>query len=157
MEVRAARADEVAAARALTVRSWLATYAPLIGEVETRAVIAERHRLADFERQAATPAHLFLVGARGGALEGHAHAYPQDGLYLDRLHVEPGRKGSGVGSALLRAVEAAAGPGMRVWLEVMEGNDGALGFYRAMGYAVTGRTEACGGLAGIPAIIMEKG
>lgn len=154
MEVRAATGPEVEAARVLTDRSWLATYAPLIGEAATRAIVAERHAAEVFARQAA--ANLFLVALDGGTVVGHAHAMPKDGHYLDRLHVEPGLKGRGIGRTLMAAVEAAREPRQRFWLDVLEGNDAALGFYARLGFREVARTEACGGLAGIPAVVMEK-
>ena len=47
-------------------------------------------------------------------------------------------------------------PHRRVWLDVLQGNDAAMGFYERVGYTRAGETDECGGLAGIPAIIFEK-
>ena len=154
--VRKARSDEVEAARQLTNRSWLTTYAPLIGKAETETIIADRHSTVRFEEQSAQPGHMFLVAVRDGVIVGHCHAYPDDGIYIDRLHVEPDLKRGGVGRAMLEHVEGSLPKGTRIWLEALDGNDNAIAFYLRTGYAQTGLTDACGGLAGIPAHNFEK-
>ena len=159
--IRAVRADEIELARNLTNRSWVATYAPLIGEAATCEIIADRHSAKRFASQAAAAAEygataLFLVAEDSGAIVGHCHAFQDDGFYVDRLHVAPEHKGNGIGRALIRRVEASRLPGERLWLTVLEGNDDAMAFYRRVGFEPCGTTDACGGLAGVPAVIFEK-
>lgn len=50
----------------------------------------------------------------------------------------------GIGSMLLRRfIETCSGRGVdRIWLDVREGNSGALGFYRNHGFLGTGRRKA---------------
>ncbi len=154
--VRQGIGADVEAARALTNRSWRATYAPLIGARETEDIIAERHCQGLFDAQARLAGHLFLVAERCGDIVGHCYAYPKGGVYVDRLHVEPRLKGGGIGRAMLGHVEAGLPAGTRVWLEVLEGNQDAAGFYQRLGYTPAGRTDACGGIAGVPAISFVK-
>ena len=156
VQVRKASSDDVEAARALTNRSWLATYAPLIGEEVTKTIIDTRHATSLFAEQAANPDHTFLVATQERAIVGHCYACPKDGTYIDRLHVEPSLKGGGIGRAMLDHVEGSQGRGDRIWLEVLDGNDSAIGFYQRVGFALTGKTDACGGLAGIPALVYSK-
>ncbi len=91
-----------------------------------------------------------------GQVIGHLYAFNKDGFYVDRLHVDPDMKGRGTGRALLAYLESQLFAGTRCWLDVLLGNDAAMGFYEKLGYTETGRTDACGGLAGIPAVIYEK-
>ena len=147
-------------ARALTNRSWLSTYPPLIGEQATRDIIADRHSHARFAAQAVAaesdPVGMFLVAEMDGTVAGHCYAFEKGGCYVDRLHVAPELKGRGIGRSLLDYLEAAQSPGSRIWLDVLEGNDSAMAFYRKAGFRECGKTPACGGLAGIPAVIFEK-
>ncbi len=154
--VREVRPEEVEVARQLTNRSWLTTYAPLIGAAATEAIIIERHAKPVFEAQANDARHVFLVAECDGEITGHCHAFQRDGCYIDRLHVEPGRKRAGIGRELLSHVENGLPGGARVWLEVLQGNEDAIAFYRRMGFAPAGASDACGGLAGIPALYFEK-
>ena len=156
IEVRRASDGEIEAARQLTNRSWLTTYAALIGETETRKIIATRHSGAVFQEQAADAASDFFVAVKDGGVVGHSHSYAKDGYYIDRLHVEPDLKGAGIGGMLLRHMEADLARGTRVWLEVLDGNDNAVAFYQHCGFVPQRRTDACGGVAGVPAVILEK-
>jgi ribosomal protein S18 acetylase RimI-like enzyme len=161
LAIRTAQGDEIEQARRLTNRSWLTTYAPLIGEAATREIIADRHSSERFSSQAEAAAAgdtkaMFLIAEEDGAIVGHCHVFEADGRYVDRLHVAPEAKGRGIGRALLRHVEALQLPGVRVWLTVLEGNDDAMAFYERVGFKQCGKTDACGGLAGIPAVIFEK-
>jgi len=156
LEVRRAEGPEIEAARDLSNRSWVSTYSPLIGESETREIIADRHSTQRFAEQARRVQDRFLVAVEDGAVVGHLYAFQNDGMYVDRLHVDPAMKGRGTGKALLAHLEAQLFTDTRCWLDVLSGNDAAMRFYERVGYRETGRTDACGGLAGIPAVIYEK-
>ena len=155
-EIHRAEGPEVEAARDLTNRSWLATYSPLIGEDTTREIIADRHSSQRFAEQAGRVQDRFLVAVENGSVVGHLYAFAKDGMYVDRLHVDPALKGRGIGAALLAHLEQQLFSDTRCWLDVLSGNDAAMRFYERVGYAKIGETDACGGLAGIPAIIFEK-
>jgi len=159
--VRPVEAREVEAARDLTNRSWVSTYTPLIGEQTTREIIQDRHSAERFTDQARDAAlgntqSLFLVAEMEGRIAGHCYTFEKDGTYVDRLHVDPALKGHGIGRAMLTHVEATQPEGTRIWLDVLRGNDDAIAFYERVGYRSIGETDACGGLAGIPAVIFEK-
>ncbi|MEL6504667.1 MAG: GNAT family N-acetyltransferase [Pseudomonadota bacterium] len=156
LQIRRADGHEVEAARHLTNRSWLATYSPLIGEGTTRSIIENRHSAELFEKQAGRLQDRFFVAIAGTEVVGHLYAFHKEGMYVDRLHVDPDHKGSGIGRLMLQHLERQLFSETRLWLDVLKGNDAALGFYKRVGYHVTGETDACGGLAGIPAIILEK-
>jgi len=156
LDIRRAERSEIEAARDLTNRSWLSTYSPLIGEDETRGIITDRHSSKRFAEQAGRVQDRFLVAVDGGTVVGHLYAFQKDGMYVDRLHVDLAMKGRGIGKALLAHLEAQLFTDTRCWLDVLSGNDAAMRFYERVGYCEAGRTDACGGLAGIPAVIYEK-
>lgn len=156
VQVRKASGDDVEAARVLTNRSWLATYAPLIGEDVTQEIIKTRHAAQLFAEQASHPEQTFLVASRDGEVVGHCYAYPKKGTYIERLHVEPSLKGGGIGRAMLNYVDKQHAPGNRIWLEVLEGNDAAAAFYERVGFTLTAKTGIEDGLADIPALIFSK-
>jgi len=100
-----------------------------------------------------------LVAAEGGAILGMAHSFPMErdehaapetdpvlrpyseledygSLYLSGLALRPEARGRGLGARLMAATEARAGAlGLpRVSLICLEPNDGAMRFYRRLGY-----------------------
>ena len=156
VEIRRAVGDEVEAARDLSNRSWIATYSPLIGEEQTRSIIEDRHSVGVFAEQSERIQDRFLVAIDHGEVVGHCYAFFKDGVYVDRLHVDPVMKGKGTGRALLNHLEAQLFTETRCWLDVLSGNDAAMKFYERVGYRQFGKTDACGGLAGIPAILYKK-
>lgn len=59
------------------------------------------------------------------------------GAHVDALFIDPASRGSGVGRRLLAHAESIAG---RLSVDVNEQNLQAVGFYRHMGFAATGRS-----------------
>jgi len=57
-----------------------------------------------------------------------------------KLYVHPDHHGRGIGSRLLAEVESGV-EGDELWLEVVDGNEQAFGFYRAHGFEVVERVE----------------
>ena len=55
-----------------------------------------------------------------------------------KLYVRPDHHSRGIGSRLLAEVEAMV-EGDELWLEVVDGNDQAFGYYRARGFEVRER------------------
>ena len=56
-----------------------------------------------------------------------------------KLYVHPEHQGLGIGSRLLAEIEALV-EGDELWLEVVDGNDRAVGFYEAHGFAEVERS-----------------
>jgi len=56
-----------------------------------------------------------------------------------KLYVHPDHQGLGIGSRLLAEIEALV-EGDELWLEVVDGNDEAVGFYEAHGFAEVERS-----------------
>jgi GNAT superfamily N-acetyltransferase len=125
---------------------------------DTPVIASLIHALADYERLADRVVfaedrlreHLFgprpfaevLLAEEAGAVVGFALYFPtfstflgQPGLWLEDLFVRPEHRGRGHGKALLAAVARRAverGCGRLEWA-VLNWNEPALGFYRALG------------------------
>lgn len=92
------------------------------------------------EMTAALPAVEILIAERDGEPAGFIGT---DGNKIEMLFVDPARKGSGLGTALLRRVrETRSGEVLR--LDVNEQNPAALAFYLSRGFRVEGRSELDG-------------
>ncbi len=134
----------------ITIRPATAEDLPLIGELIM--ALAEYERLAHEVRfdPAVLGAKLFgprpyaevLIGEIDGAAQGFAlffHNFStfegKPGIYLEDLFVRPGARGSGLGKALLRQLAALAleRDCARLEWSVLDWNEPAIGFYRALG------------------------
>ena len=75
-----------------------------------------------------------LVVRAGGEIIGFAAFDPDhpDGVFLDNMHVRPGRSGNGYGRALMQSVCRTAGH-RPLWLEVLAANTQARAIYKAWG------------------------
>ena len=93
----------------------------------------------------ARPAAEALVAEDGGRIVGYAlffHNYStflsRRGLYLEDLYVQPSQRGTGLGTAMLRALAAIAverGCARFEWT-VLDWNTPAIGFYEKLGATV---------------------
>lgn len=84
-----------------------------------------------------------VVGAvDGDVLVGHLvlRKMADDELWILNIAADPDRRRSGIGGALMtRAAATAQALGVRLWLEVREGNTAAIALYEKHGLAVVGR------------------
>lgn len=144
--------SEVEAARRLTDRSWLDTYPPLIGAAQTSDIIRDRHSSARFARNAGDGSGIFLVALEGAKVVGHLYAVPEAGTYVDRLHVDPDARGRGIGALLLAHLRTLLPSRTRLWLTVLDGNEGARRFYVREGFSLGASVD---GLAGVRATVCE--
>lgn len=132
----------------LHTRSRQIAYRGLYGDAFLDHELAEVSRTswrARFENHDSAR-DLILAAIENGAPVGLAYASfrlnPAVGLLLDNLHVAPGRKGDGLGSALLAGVarwlieDHASAP---LHLEVYAPNASALGFYERKGGVAVAR------------------
>lgn len=151
-------ARDAAAAAALIHASWISTYGPLMGEARAEQESAKKHQpdqiAADLTR---AHSESFVAEGPEGAIVGYAYAKVVKGvLWLDRLHVAPGHRGSGLAAGLLHAVIANYIGEGSISLEVLKGNDRAIRFYEREGFVTTEERDACGGIGGVPTLIMRK-
>jgi ribosomal protein S18 acetylase RimI-like enzyme len=121
---------------------WRATYAELYTAAEIEATIAEWYAVERITREIAEPAGWngwwvavegsTVVAAGGGAFQ------PPHSSELYVLYVDPGRRGEGIGTALLDAITAElVQQGAREqWVLVTPGNTRGIPFYEARGFTL---------------------
>ncbi|MFY8106650.1 MAG: GNAT family N-acetyltransferase [Elstera sp.] len=161
---RRATLDDAARIADLHTRSWRTAYrgllldayldGPLLEERQTHWVAALPQAQAD---------DFILLAEEGDQLAGFIAAWCNDtskavdphgnypGIFVDNLHVDPDGRGKGLGrQLLLKTLEHAQTlPNLApsLWLWVMASNARALGFYQALGGAITETiTEPFGGI-----------
>jgi ribosomal protein S18 acetylase RimI-like enzyme len=159
MHIRAMTEEDIPAVSQLLGDSWRRTYSPILGAETAARISDERHapqhiaaELADRNRMA------FVAERADGSVAGYAMAEMDatGDVRLDRLHVEASALGTGLAADLLHAVIAAHAGIPSIALEVLEGNDRALAFYRKHGFDVVERRAASHGAEGHSSFIMRK-
>lgn len=138
IEIRPATAPDAAAIADLHQRSWRSAYRGLLpdsyldGRAGTELAARWRRTFAKDE-----PRRVILVALAPDGIVGFVAAWPNTSrmALIDNLHVAPGRRGGGIGQRLMgRAAAELRRLGFRsVFLEVIEGNHDARGFYRRLG------------------------
>jgi len=130
-------AEDIAAVSKLIQASWLRTYGPIVGADETVATSRRYHAPERIAAELDDPYKHATVADSNGEIVGYALVLTSDDdarIVLDRLHIEPVQFGTGLAAALMRAAFAEHPSASVVELEVLEGNDRALAFYRKHGF-----------------------
>jgi ribosomal protein S18 acetylase RimI-like enzyme len=156
--IRRMEARDVEAVSHLLSTSWRSTYGPLMGEARAIEASARIHapELLQSELENDGSASFVAEDATGSPV-GYAYAFRKGGeVVLERLHVAQASQGTGLAADLLHAVFASFTGDRQVMLEVLEGNVRAIHFYRKHGFAVSERRDACGGVEGVPTVIMRR-
>lgn len=136
--IRDATAGDVPAIREVASRAWPATYAELFSAEFIEYVLEHGYDPDRLAEAIADPDGHFLVAEQDGEVTGYLHHARGE---LIRLYVEPDRIGTGLGRALVRALEERLGPGAEYTALVREGNDLAIGFYLNEGFVTTARID----------------
>lgn len=138
---RLAGVGDAAAVGALHAASWRTAYRGLLADdyIERR-LDADRAAAWDERLRAPSPRQRVILAQQGARLTGFACVFlaedPELGSLLDNIHVDPRARRHGLGSRLLAEAARlcrAEAPGIGLHLSVLEGNEPALKFYRAMG------------------------
>lgn len=155
---RLASHADIPAAAAVHIESCLDIYRPIARQAVESGRLEAALR-AIWAEEALPGRDFIMLAEEEGEVIGLSTVRPDryDAPYIDHFHVRPALKGKGVGRGLMAATFAE----MRrlglasVWLDVAEGNDAALAFYRAMG-GESGETIT-GDLFGtpVPAIVIR--
>lgn len=144
--IRPATLHDVQALARIGARCYLETYEAFVPSEQLNAYVAEAFSPERTAEVLADPKNCFLVAEVDGVLCGAAHlrtgaAPPAVGsvqpVELVSMGTAPGRRGQGVGAALMRSVlrTAAEAEHATLWLRVWEGNARAVAFYRRWGFA----------------------
>ncbi|MBZ9736568.1 GNAT family N-acetyltransferase [Mesorhizobium sp. CA18] len=157
--IRAMTRNDLADVSRLLGQSWRRTYAPIMGDETVARLSDERHAPERLAAELDDEDKMSFVAERAdGSIAGYAMA-AMDGkgdVMLQRLHIEPQAFGSGLAGDLLHAVLAAHAGIPSIALEVIEGNDRAIAFYRKHGFEVVERREAAHGVGGHASLIMRR-
>ncbi len=143
---RPAGAEDAAAVAKLHAASWRAHYRGSLTDAYLEGPIdGERLRVWSERLEGADPALTVILAEEDRALVGFVCAlaarHAAFGSLVDNLHVAVGRKGSGIGRALMRKVAtrlADAAPERPVHLYALDANLGAHAFYARIGGAPAG-------------------
>jgi ribosomal protein S18 acetylase RimI-like enzyme len=158
-KIRAMTEADVSEVSRLLGESWRRTYGPLIG-IETTARISDEHHAP--ERLAAELADdnvlSFVAERADGSIAGYAVARMDEAgdVKLERLHIDQSEYGTGLAADLLHAVLAAHAGIASIALEVLEGNERAIAFYRKHGFEIVSRQPASHGAEGHFSLIMRR-
>ncbi|WP_192247376.1 GNAT family N-acetyltransferase [Mesorhizobium silamurunense] len=159
VQIRAMAKEDLAAVSRLLGQSWRRTYAPIMGEENTARLSDEKHAPEKLAAELEDDNKMSFVAERtDGSIAGYAMAAMDEkgDVVLDRLHIEPEEFGSGLAVDLLHAVLAAHAGIPSIALEVIEGNDRAVAFYRKHGFEVAERRPAAHGVGGHASLIMRR-
>ena len=141
MKTRTASAADASAIARLHAESWRVAYRGMLhDDYLDRTIYTERQALWE-ERFRSAPANQHVIVAEtAGSVTGFACVYGNEdatwGSFLDNLHVAPGQKRRGIGSALMKQVAAwclNAWPAAGMYLWVLESNTSAMRFYERLG------------------------
>ena len=140
-QIRAMTAKDVPSVSQLLGESWRRTYSPIMGPETTARLSNDRHAPERLAAELLDDNKMSFVAERpDGSIAGYAMAAMDDrgDVTLDRLHVDKTEFGSGLATDLLHAVLAAHAGIPSIALEVIEGNDRAIAFYRKHGFETVG-------------------
>ncbi|PBB78008.1 GNAT family N-acetyltransferase [Mesorhizobium sp. WSM3879] len=157
--IRAMTKNDLPAVSRLLGGSWRRTYSPIMGEETVARLSDEKHAPDKLAEELADDNKMSFVAERtDGSIAGYAMAAMDErgDVMLDRLHVEPEEFGSGLAVDLLHAVLAAHAGIPSIALEVIEGNERAIAFYRKHGFEVVERRPAAHGVGGHASLIMRR-
>jgi ribosomal protein S18 acetylase RimI-like enzyme len=156
LRIRTAKPGDAAEIAEIGARTFRATYEAHNTPQNMAAYVAESFSPETILNELADPESAFLLAARGDANVGFAKVrrseVPEcvDGpnpIELERIYVDAGQQGGGIGASLLHAViDYARNEGCgTVWLGVWERNTAARGFYENQGFRSVGhKTFAVG-------------
>lgn len=144
----AAQAD-IPACAAVHIESCLDNYRPFVS-AEVHATTLPQNLAAIWADERLEDGDFIVMAMDAGKTVGLVTVRSKATPYIDHFHVAPHRKGEGIGRILMRAAVAAmlSRKMDHCYLDVADGNDAALAFYKAMGGEVGDQIE--GDLFGHP-------
>lgn len=158
---RLASADDAPAIARLHAESWRVAYRGMFpddfldNEADEERAQAWRGRFADPDREAKS---LTVLAESDGELLGFAHSIydddPAHGTLIDNLHVRRTEHRGGIGTRLMAetAARLAQSGRSKLYLWVLEDNEGARRFYEALGGEECGRGTSADSHPELPAV-----
>jgi ribosomal protein S18 acetylase RimI-like enzyme len=158
-KIRAMNEADASEVSRLLGESWRRRYGTLLGLETTVRISDEHHAPERLAAELAKDDNLSFVAERAdGSIAGYAMARMDAAgdVKLESLHVDQSEYGSGLAADVLHAVLAAHAGIPSIALEVIEGNDRAIAFYRKHGFEVVERRAAAHGAEGRFSLIMRR-
>jgi ribosomal protein S18 acetylase RimI-like enzyme len=122
VSIREAHTADIPAIRAIAHAAWPVAYAGILPPAQLAYMLDLMYSEAALREQMTERGHRFLLADRDGHPAGFAgfeHRYKDvPGTRLHKLYVLPEVKGTGMGRALLRAVELTARKAEDEWIEL---------------------------------------
>lgn len=159
IRIRAMTGKDVPSVSRLLGESWRRTYSPILGTETTTRLSDDKHAPERLAAELADDNKMSFVAERpDSSIAGYAMAKMDatGDVMLDRLHIDKSEFGTGLAADLLHAVLAAHAGIPSIALEVIEGNDRAIAFYRKHGFEVVERRPAAHGVGGHASLIMRR-
>jgi len=141
--------DDAETLAALSIQVFLDTYATEGVRPDLAQEAFTEYSIKAFAKRLRDRGRRFVVAEIGTGLVGFAEIVTKEGaapiggitgVRLERLYVQPGAQGAGVGKALVERAEqvAAQGASKAIWLIAWDRNERALAFYARRGYSDVG-------------------
>lgn len=144
MEIRDATPDDIEGIRKAAHESLTASYGHVLDEQVLDAAIDNWYDEADLREDLTAGDAVFLVAEEGGDVAGFVQSYVLENREtvgeIDWLHVRPDYRGRGIGTSLLRRIEALLlDHGVdRIEGRVLVANEAGASFYEEHGFSKAG-------------------
>ncbi|WP_185985151.1 GNAT family N-acetyltransferase [Aureimonas mangrovi] len=143
--VRTAGPGDLKAISTLLTETWQATYDRIYGPDRVREINASWHGEDTLRPRLERPDSEFLVADDSVEIAGMAFAAlplasegkARDCVFLHQLYVHPAHQRSGIGGDLFAEIESSFFEARRIRVEVEAANDGAIAFWRRVGFSPT--------------------
>jgi ribosomal protein S18 acetylase RimI-like enzyme len=147
MDIRQAETDDVAEIRRVARESLAASYGHALDEALIDSVVGKWYGTDDLAGDLADPDTYFVVAESGDELVGFVQSYVVSRREMvgeiDWLHVDPDRRGEGIGTDLLQALETElTDRGVeRIEGVVLVENEMGTDFYESHGFTAAGERD----------------
>lgn len=141
IEIRFTRAEDAAELKTKLREIWHDTYDAFWGRERVVQLSSQWHALEKLINEAESSDICSLVALSDGQIVGHALTYlsSASSVHIARLYLHKDFHGQGIGKRLLQQGLQAFPGAKSAHLEVIEGNERAVAFYRSQGFQVTER------------------
>lgn len=148
------------AIQSVIYETWLATYEPIMGLERAQKVVSQFSApvMQWYIWGGWFGSGLSLKATSADKIVGYAQAKFEErgAVILYMLYVLPSHQGLGVGTQLLRAIEAHRSSTTSIRVETLRDNTSAIRWYKARGFEEYGSTPNASGISGVASIYMDK-
>lgn len=156
--IREMKSEDATKVASLYEASWRRIYHDLLSADVLEEQIAKRFSKDKQSAEANDPDCITLVALEDGEVVGAVAANMDDRnqAWLNRLHLSPGKFGSGLADDLLRATLIKHTGLQTIMIKILAGNERAIAFYKKHGFGITDEVTADEELGGAATVIMTR-